>query len=808
MQNLDFLLPLSLAGLGVGLYTGAPLWVFTLLLALVGYGIELPEAGWLAFGAVAAVMNIPLLRAQLLSRFVFLGMKTMGFVPQISETEKAALKAGNVWAEAELFSGKPNFKKLLTESYPKLTAEEQKFVDGPVEELCALCNDWEIWQNREIPKNVWDHIKKHKFLGMIIPKEYGGLGFTALAHSAVIQKISSRSMPVGVTVMVPNSLGPAELLIHYGTEAQKKHYLPRLASGEEIPCFGLTEPNAGSDASSIVSTGVLFKGTDGKIYVRINWNKRWITLAACATVIGLAFRLRDPDHLLGAEEDLGITCGLIPANTPGVILGRRHDPLMVPFFNCPTQGKDVVVPIDAIIGGAGGAGRGWNMLMECLAAGRGISLPAQGTAAAKFTARTVGAYAAVRKQFGVSIGKFEGVVEPLARIGGATYMMEAARVYTLGAIDAGLKPPVVTAMAKYQFSEHQRKVVIDGMDVLGGHGISRGPRNLLAHHYFTLPISITVEGANILTRTLIIFGQGALRAHPYAFKEVDALERGDVAGFDRAFWPHVGHVLRNLTRSMVMAVTRGYLVPPVTCSWTWKYYRKLAWASATFALMADVAMASLGGKLKFKEKITGRFADFLSWMYLATATLRRYEAEGRRKEDRPFVDWILCTAFCNMQTAFDGVFNNFEVPGIRWVMTNIVGRVWRMNHLSPHPSDRVELAIAEALQRPGEFRDRLTAGIYQPKSTQESVGRLDHALELSLKSEQLSARIRSAVKAKKISRGPMAKMAEEAVKAGVLTPEEKKVLSDAEEARLDAITVDSFGLDEYLGHTGPTYAAS
>ncbi|RYZ66623.1 MAG: acyl-CoA dehydrogenase, partial [Proteobacteria bacterium] len=416
---------------------------------------------------------------------------------------------------------------------------------------CAAIDDWKMWETREIPPAAWEIVKKEKFLGMIIPKEYGGLGFSALAHSEVIQKLSSRSVAMSIMVMVPNSLGPAELLVHYGTDEQKKRMLPALANGEDVPCFGLTEPNAGSDASSITSNGVLFKGDDGKLYIRLNWNKRWITLASIATTIGLAFRLRDPNNLLGKGEDLGITAGLIPAKTQGVVIGRRHDPLGVPFHNCPTQGKDVVVSVDTIVGGLAGVGRGWQMVNECLAAGRGISLPAQSVGGGKMVMRVVSAHASVRKQFGVPIGMFEGIEEPMARIGGYTYLMEAARRYTLGAIDKGLKPSVITAMAKYNQTELARKIINDGMDVMGGAGISRGPKNLLAHLYIGTPIGITVEGANILTRTLIIFGQGALRGHPYAFDVAVSIGEKNVKNFDRAFFGMFGNIIRNMFRSVV-----------------------------------------------------------------------------------------------------------------------------------------------------------------------------------------------------------------------------------------------------------------
>jgi acyl-CoA dehydrogenase len=485
------------------LFLGAPLWLFTIFTAVALFFADAGQVAWIVFGVLAALFNLFPVRQILISGPLLKIINKLGILPVISETEMTALKAGGVWVEGELFSGKPDFEKLLHQNYGKLTPEEQAFVDGPVEEACKMCDDWKTWKERDLSPEIWAHFKKHKFFGMIIPKEYGGLGFSAHAHSEVIMKLASRSVPLSITVMVPNSLGPAELLNHYGTDAQKSHYLPKLATGEEIPCFALTEPTAGSDAASILANGTVFKGDDGKLYIKLNWNKRWITLAAVSTTLGLAFKLFDPENLLGKGKDRGITCALIPTKSPGVSAPRRHDPLGVPFFNCPTRGKDVVVPIDAVIGGVDGIGRGWKMLMECLAAGRGISLPAQATAGVKYTARVAGAHAVVRKQFGTSIGKFEGIAEPLARIAGYTYMLEAVRSYTTGGLDMGIKPPVITAICKYYFTEIQRKVVNDGMDILGGSGITEGPKNLLAHGYKALPMSITVEGANILIRTLI-----------------------------------------------------------------------------------------------------------------------------------------------------------------------------------------------------------------------------------------------------------------------------------------------------------------
>jgi len=782
-------------------FFGAPLIVWALALAavLIGFGAPL----WLLaiFGVAMAIFLITPIRRALVSSIV---MKILGpIMPAISETERAAIESGAVWAEGELFSGKPDFNKLMAEAYPTLTAEEQAFVDGPVNELCAVSDDWDIWERREVPAAAWDVIKRERFLGMIIPKEYGGLGFSALAHSEVIMKLATRSVPVCITVMVPNSLGPAELLVHYGTEEQKRYLLPRLATGEEIPCFALTEPGAGSDAGSITSSGVVFKGDDGKLYLRLNWNKRYITLAAISTILGLAFKLRDPENHLGKGEEVGITCALIPTKTAGVVIGRRHDPLGTPFYNCPTQGKDVIVPLDAVVGGAAGCGMGWRMLTESLAAGRGISLPAQNVGGAKLITRVISAYASVRKQFGMPIGKFEGIEEPIARIAGFNYILEAMRRYTLGAIDKGIKPAVVTAIVKYNATELGRRIINDGMDVAGGSGISRGPRNLLAHLYVATPIGITVEGANILTRTLIIFGQGALRAHPYALAEVEAIANKDLRAFDRAFWAHIGHVVRNLSRAIVLSLSRGMLAPSPVSGGTARYYRKLSWASATFAIMADIAMGALGGSLKLKEMLTGRYADILSWMYIGTAVLRRYEADGRRKEDLPFVHFSMNHALYEIQKAFDGIFGNLPVPGLSWFFSGPL-RMWsNLNALGGEADDYHTHKIASLILTDSEQRLRHTDGIYMPKGTDEHLGLLEEAFRVVKLAEDIDRKVRAAVKAKTIPKAKGRALYDSALQASVITADDHATLLRAEQLRDAAIQVDDFSQDEYLHHSAP-----
>ncbi|MBL8729851.1 MAG: acyl-CoA dehydrogenase [Planctomycetes bacterium] len=784
--------------LGV-IFVGAPLWLTTVAITALAFAFGLPWWGWVLLVPPLTVLLLPPLRRALLSNRLLQLMRSSGFLPAISDTEREAIAAGTVWLDGELFSGKPDLARLATADYPDLSDEERAFLDGPVEEVCRMTDDWRVHQERDLPPEVWDYLKKERFFGLIIGKQFGGLGLSPTANSAVVTKLTSRSMPLAITVMVPNSLGPAELLSHYGTEAQKQRWLPALATGDEIPCFALTEPGAGSDAGAIRSTGVVFRAEDGTLMLRLSWNKRYITLAAVASVLGLAFQLHDPDNLLGKGPQPGITCALIPTSTKGVVLGRRHDPMGVPFYNCPTTGAAVVGPLeDAIIGGAAGAGRGWQMLMECLAAGRGISRPATAVGGAQLVARAVGAYAAVRQQFGLPIGRFEGIEEPLARIAGANYLMEASRRYVCGALDAGQKPAVVTAIAKYNTTEIWRSVINDGMDVLGGAAISRGPRNLLANSYAGTPICITVEGANILTRTLMIFGQGAIRCHPYAFREIDAIARNDQHAFDRSFWPHVGHVVRNSVRALLLGLTRGRLTWSPVPGAAGRHWRRLNWASAEFALLADVAMGALGGDLKRKEKITGRFADWFSWLFLASATLRRFEAEGRRNEDLPLLHWSLDTAFARMQQAREGLFDNLRLPvlghALRWP-----GGLWaRLNPFGKGPTDATGQGAARTLLQPGSQRDRLTQRIHVPNDPHSALGRLEHALQLCSDAEPVLKKLKDAVRQGRLPKARPAQLLDQACEGGILSEAERRLVQDAETARSEAIAVDSFTLDEYL----------
>lgn len=781
-------------------YTGAPLWIWSILGYSLILGYDTPI--WLigSYSVLVLIFNIPVIRRNLISVPIMKLMDALKFLPTISETERTAIDAGTVWVDGELFSGKPDFKRIMAEPYPELTKEEQGFLDNQVEKLCSIVNDWDVFVKKDFNEDAWEYMRKEGFFGLIIPKKFGGHEFSATAHSAIVAKLASRSGPLATTVMVPNSLGPAELLMHYGTDEQKKYYLPRLAAGVEMPCFALTEPNAGSDAGGMQAKGVVFKDKDGELYLKLNWNKRYITLAAISTVLGLAFKLYDPENLLGKGEDLGITCALIPSDADGVVLGRRHDPLGVPFYNCPTHGENVVVPINAIIGGKEGAGNGWRMLMESLAVGRGISLPSQAAGGAKLATRAVGAYALIRKQFGINIGKFEGIEEPMARIGGYTYIMDAARRYTTGGLDQGAKPAVITAIMKYKFTEFGREIINDSMDVVGGAGISRGPRNIFANTYIALPIAITVEGANILTRTLMIFGQGAIRCHPYALNEINALTNGDAKAFDKNFWAHIGHVGRNKARAFVLSLTRGRLAASPVSGPAAKYFRKLSWASASFAFYADLALGSYGGALKMKEKIAGRYADILSNMYLAASTLRRFEAEGRRKEDEAYFHWSMNYIFYQIQIAFEGILSEIKVPGLSWLF-RLAGIWGRLNPIGTYPSDKHGHEVADAMQKVGAQRDHITNGVYITKDPTEAVGKYERTMELIYGASRIYKVLHIFIKKKELPKAPILSILDEAVEKKIITNEEADIVKKAETARNDAIQVDDFSLEEYMAET-------
>ncbi|WP_090541269.1 acyl-CoA dehydrogenase [Nitrosomonas sp. Nm132] len=750
---------------------------------------------------VVAILVIPFLRRHIFSNFIMRIFRKI--LPQISQTEQEALDAGTVWWEGDLFSGKPDWHKLLAYPKPVLSPEEKAFLEGPVEHLCAMLDEWHITHERyDLPPQAWQFIKDNGFFGLIIPKEYGGYGFSALAHSEVVMKISSRSNTAAITVMVPNSLGPAELLLHYGTEEQKNHYLPRLAKGLEVPCFALTGPEAGSDAGSIPDLGIVcrgeYNGQQDVLGMRVTWEKRYITLGPVATILGLAFKLRDPDRLLGDEEDLGITLALIPTNTPGVNIGRRHFPLNGAFQNGPNSGKDVFIPMDWVIGGREGVGSGWRMLMNCLAAGRSISLPATSTGAAKLAARTSGAYGRVRVQFKIPIGFFEGVEEALARIAGNTYMMDAARVMTAGAVDLGEKPSVISAIVKYHLTERSRQAINDAMDVLGGKGICMGPGNYLARTYQQTPIGITVEGANILTRNMIIFGQGAIRGHPYALQEINAAndedkKRASIA-FDQALMGHIAFGIRNVFRSFFFGLTSRYIkeIPEGVLSDTADYYRQLTRFSAAFALVTDIAMLKLGGSLKRKERLSARLGDILSMLYLCSATLKRFEDDGRPVSDLPLLHWSIQDALYRIQQAFDEFLRNF--PGhflMRGLMRFLIFPLGKRYSL---PADELSHRVARLILEPGEVRNRLTAGIYIPTADNEPLVVLEQALECAIACEAIEAKLRSAAKAGQlVARNE--EIITEALERGILLQEEAVLLEKMKLLRRQVIMVDDFSPD-------------
>jgi len=725
-------------------------------------------------------------------------------LPPMSDTEREAIDAGTVWWDAELFSGKPDWRKLRELPKPKLTAEERAFLDGPVEELCAMLDDWKIRHELvDLPPEVWRFIREHGFFGIIIPKEQGGLGFSALAHSSIVMKISTRSSACAVTVMVPNSLGPAELLLRYGTDEQKYQYLRRLARGDEIPCFALTGPEAGSDAASIPDTGVVclgeFKG-QRTLGMRLTWDKRYITLAPVATLLGLAFRLHDPDHLLGHGEDVGITLALIPTDTPGVEIGRRHYPAGQAFLNGPTHGKDVFVPLDYIIGGKERAGQGWRMLMEALAAGRAISLPALSTGAAKFCARNTGAYARIRRQFGVSIGKFEGIEEPLARIAANAYVLDAARQITCAAIDSGQQPSVLSAILKEHATERMRQAVNDAMDVHGGRGIIDGPRNYLFGVYQSVPVAITVEGANILTRSLIIFGQGAIRCHPHLLKEMAAAQLPDEAesleAFDKELFAHVRGILSNTLRAFFHNLTGGFLSHTPSVPHVGWIYRRLHAAAVTFAVAVDVVLGTLGGELKRKEGLSARLGDVLSEMYLLSCVLKRFEDDGRQADDVPLAHFAGRSGLFAIQQALDGVIANLPNRPAAWFLRLIAFPLGR--HRRP-PKDKLVRAVASTILSPSDARDRLTSGIYVTHKTDDVTGRIEAALVAAIARDRLEEKVRAGGGAKALHEGdPDTWRA-----ANLITAEEASALIGAKKLIRDAIMVDDFAPDALAREQAP-----
>lgn len=792
-------------------YFRTPLWAWTTVfgLLLAGHTWHAPSMPgtpvlWILFAVPAVVFNLPPLRRALISNRLLVWFRKV--LPPMSDTEREAIEAGTVWWDAELFTGKPKWGMLLNAPVPRLSQREQEFLDGPVEELCGMLDDWQICHEcMDLPKEVWDFIRENRFFGMIIPEEYGGLDFTAHGNSAVVMKLASRNLTAAVTVMVPNSLGPGELLIRYGTEEQKKHYLPRLASGEEIPCFALTGPTAGSDAAEMPDKGIVCREKiDGKevLGLRVTWDKRYITLSPVATVVGLAFRAFDPDGLLGDRKELGITCALVPADTPGVEIGNRHLPVGSCFMNGPTRGKDVFIPMDWVIGGQEQLGRGWRMLMDALSAGRAISLPALGSAGGMMNALLAGAYARIREQFGIPIGKLEGVQEALERIVGNAWRMDAARLLTLSAIDQGEKPSVLSAILKYNLTEGNRQAILDSMDIHGGKGIITGPMNYLAHNYAAMPISITVEGANILTRSLIIFGQGAIRCHPYLLKEMRAATEDDegkaARDFDRAFFGHVGYSISNAVRCLLLALSGTRLAGSPVRGPQARFYRHLTRMSANFALTADLTLLILGGKFKFKERLSGRFADWLSHLYLMSAALKRFEDLGRPEEELPALNWACRDSLFRMQVAHEAILRNFPsrvVSLLLRFLTMPLGRPHRQ------PDDDLGTEIAEAIQQQGALRERFRENLYLKADPDDAAGCIEDAFQKVLAAAEGERAIRNAFDVN-VDINNHEEMVQRALKAGVITSEQGTLIHEAQKACARAIAVDEFEPDRIRGEVG------
>jgi len=788
---------------------------FTLLLAL--YTTAGAPAGiwkgllWVLLAGLW-LLNVRPLRKSLITRpFMAAYLKLL---PAMSQTEREALEAGTVWWDGELFTGAPQWSKLLAARPPALSDEERAFLDGPCEELCRMLDEWHITHERaDLPPEAWDFLKSRGFFAMIIPKKYGGLEFSAYAHSCVLAKISSRSPTAASNAAVPNSLGPAELLNHYGTEEQKNYYLPRLARGDEVPCFALTAPRAGSDAASIPDTGVVCRGTwQGTeiVGLKLNFSKRYITLAPIATVIGLAFRMFDPERLLGGKSDIGITCALIPRDTPGITIGRRHFPLNIPFQNGPIQGRDVFVPLDFIIGGPAMAGSGWRMLVEQLSVGRCISLPSNTTGAAKAGVWATGAYARIRTQFNMPVGKFEGVEAVIARMVGLTYTMDAGRSVTAGAIDGGEKPSVPSAMLKSHLTEMGRQVGNDAMDVHGGKGIMLGPRNYLGRGYQIIPVAITVEGANLLTRNLIIFGQGAIRCHPFVLREMTAARNPDrkagVEEFDRALFGHIGFTISNAVRSFVMALTLARFTRVPVSGETARYYQHIVRFSASFAFAVDVAMLTLGGYLKKKEGLSARLGDVLSSMYLASMVLKHHQNQGAPPEDLPIVEWACRNLLYQAQEQLHGFLRNFPNRALAGIMRALIfprGLVYSA------PDDVLAHRVAGLVTASTASRTRLCSGIYLTLEPNNPLGLLDEAMLLAEQLEPLLKRIRvEGVKTGKVSALDLPGQIQQALTAGIVSETEAAALREYDRKTMDLINVDDFASEELAAQAQPPAAQS
>jgi alkylation response protein AidB-like acyl-CoA dehydrogenase len=778
------------------LFTALTLVVATLYFTMSGIAIGLL---WVLFGFAAGFALSPTWRQFIFSK-PFLKRFRKILLP-MSNTEREALEAGDVWWEGDLFAGRPNWRKLLAIPKPELTDDEQAFIKNQVTTLCSLLDDWKIVQEDcDLTQQTWDYLKKEGFFGLVIDQKYGGRGFSALAHSTIVTIIASRSMSAAVDTMVPNSLGPGELLQHYGTEAQKDYYLPRLARGEEVPCFALTSLEGGSDAGAMRDFGTVCKGQyEGKeiIGIKVTWNKRYITLAPIATVLGLAFKLFDPEHLLGDKDDIGITLALLPTSHPGVNIGKRHYPLNQAFMNGPTEGKEVFIPLDWIIGGPAMAGKGWRMLMECLSIGRAISLPALGAATGRLSYHTTGIYARLRQQFKISIGQFEGVQEALAKIAGFTYILEASTRMTAASVDLGVKPSVVSAIQKYHSTEWGRIVLDAAMDVHAGRAVQSGPRNYLANAYFGTPVAITVEGANILTRDLIIFGQGAVRCHPYVIREMEAVGDADpkrgLHKFDNALKSHIGYTISNLVRTISFGLTNACLVHTPHHAHFRSYYKQLTRMSSALALTSDFAMLVLGGALKRKERLSARLGDVLSYLYFASTLLKYHADEGYPEEDLSYMQWGLQYCLWQIQTGFEEFFANFAPRGLAKVLQWCIfpyGRAYR------RPSDHLEQKIVEVMFKPSNLRTRLTDKVYRPNDANDSIGRMDDAFNKVLAAEAIILRVNQAGVVRLNSNSVDYEVQiSTAIVRNAISAAEAATLRAARTAARDAMEVDAFDAD-------------
>lgn len=808
-MDFTYWLILLVASLWALAYHRASLSTFTMsTAALMLFGTIFSGVGafsWLIFLAIAVPINMQNVRQQYISAPALKMFKKI--MPEMSRTEEEAIEAGTTWWEADLFCGKPDWQKMHSIPAPQLSEEEQAFLDGPVETVCQMTCDWQTTHElADLPPEVWQYLKDNKFFAMIIKKEYGGLDFSAYAQSQVLQKLACKGSVLASTVGVPNSLGPGELLQHYGTSKQKDYYLPRLAKGLEIPCFALTSPEAGSDAGAIPDFGVVCKGEwEGKeiLGMKLTWNKRYITLAPVATVLGLAIKLYDPDGLIGDTEDLGITCALIPTDTDGVKIGRRHFPLNVTFQNGPTQGEEIFVPLDYIIGGQAMAGQGWRMLVECLSVGRAITLPSNSTGGIRAMAAATGAYSRIRRQFKLPIGKMEGVEEPLARLGGYAYMCDATTTMSTGAIDLGEKPSVISAIAKYHMTERLRQGTIDAMDVHGGKGICLGPNNYLGRGYQGAPIAITVEGANILTRNMIIYGQGAIRCHPFVLEEMRAAKSTDfnsaVKQFDDALFGHIGFTISNAMRTFWLSLTNANFAESPFSDRTKKYYQQITRFSSALAFMSDLSMATLGGNLKRKERVSARLGDVLSMLYITSATLKRFDDQGRPAHSVALMEWAAQDCLHQAQHALFELLDNF--PN-KWIGKAVKLLVFPWGRTLPKPSDKLDHKVARLLQVPGEGRNAIMHNLHFSRLDSNVMGVQEQTLDDIIAAEPIFDKV-CRVAGKRLPFMRLNEVAKLGLELNAISEEDAELLNRAEVGRLKAINVDDFDPQELVSKLQP-----